>query len=72
MVYDIYLLWLRLNPVAVVGRLVLKQEGDSYIQKEKLYTKQQRHNTKTQNTENRKQKYKTKSNIRRTLKNIKI
>jgi hypothetical protein len=28
------------NTVAVVGKLVQKQETDSYIQKEKKYTKQ--------------------------------
>ena len=29
-----------LHPVAVVGKLVRKEERDSYIQKEKQYTKQ--------------------------------
>jgi hypothetical protein len=33
--YDIYLLQLGFHPVAVVGKLVQKQETDSYIQKEK-------------------------------------
>ena len=39
--YDIYLLQLGFDPVAVVGKLVQKQERDNYLQKEKLYTKQE-------------------------------
>ena len=42
--------------MAVVSKLVQKQERDNYIQKEKQQTKQQ---TKTQNTQNRKLTYKT-------------
>ena len=38
--YDIYWLQLCFHPVAVVGKLVKKYERDSYIQKEKQYTKQ--------------------------------
>ena len=38
MIYDIYLLKLGFHPVAVVSKLV-KKERDSYIQKEKQYTK---------------------------------
>jgi len=43
------------SPVEAVGKLLQKYERDNYIQKEKQYTK----NTKSQNTQNRKQKYKT-------------
>jgi cobalamin biosynthesis protein CobD/CbiB len=53
MIYDIYLLQMDFHPVAVVGKLIKKR--DSYIQKEKQYTK----NTKTQNTQNRKQTHET-------------
>jgi len=50
--YDISLLQLGLHPVAVVGKFVQKNRiRDSYIQKEKQYTKQY----KTRNTQNRKQ-----------------
>jgi hypothetical protein len=38
--YDIYLLPLGFHSVAVVGKLVQKQLGDSYVQKPKQYTKQ--------------------------------
>jgi hypothetical protein len=40
--YDIYLLQLGFHPVAVVGRLVQKEERDSYLQKEEKFTKQYR------------------------------
>ena len=39
-IYDIYLLKLGFHPVAVIGKLIQKKEIDSYIQKEKQYTKQ--------------------------------
>jgi len=54
------------HPVAVVGRLVQKYERDS--------TKGETiHKTiKTQNTQNRKQKHKTKTNIKRILKSLVI
>ena len=45
--YDIYLLQLDFHPVAAVGKLVQKEKTDSYIQKEKQYTKQY----KTKNTQ---------------------
>jgi hypothetical protein len=38
--YDICLLQMGFHPVAVVGKLVQKQERDSYIQTEIQYTKQ--------------------------------
>jgi len=40
MMYDIYSLQLGFCPVALVGKLVQKCERDSYVQKEKQYTKQ--------------------------------
>ena len=43
--YDIYLLQLGFHPVAVVGKLLQNWERDSYVQKEKQYTKQYK-NTK--------------------------
>ena len=68
MVNDIYLLQLGSQPLALVGRLVQKQERDSYIQREKQYTKQYKNNTETQNRENRQKiqiKNKHKKNIKR-------
>jgi len=56
------------QPLALVGRLVQKQERDSYIQREKQYTKQYKNNTETQNRENRQKiqiKNKHKKNIKR-------
>jgi hypothetical protein len=50
----------------VVGKLVQKQERDSFIQKEKQYTK----NTETQDTQNRKQKSKQGNKQKRIIKNI--
>ena len=38
--YDVCLLQLVFHPVAVVGKRVQKSERDSYIKKEKKYTKQ--------------------------------
>jgi hypothetical protein len=52
--------------VAVVSKLVQKQERDSYIQKGKQYT----NNTKTQNTQNTKQKYKTKIHKKNVKKHV--
>jgi len=49
--YDIYLLQLGFHPLVAVDKLVQKK-GDSHIQKEKQ-------NAKIQNTQNRKQIYKT-------------
>jgi hypothetical protein len=46
--YDSYLLQLGFHPVVVVGKLVQVQEWDSYIGKEKQYTK----NEKPRNTQN--------------------
>jgi len=43
--------------VATVGKLVQKYERDSYIQKEKQYTKMQNH--RIHKIEKNKQKYKT-------------
>jgi len=51
----IYLLKLGFHSVAVAGRLVQKEESDS-TKWETMH--------KTQNTQNRKQKYKTKTNIK--------
>ena len=39
MIIYIYLLQFGFHPVAAVGRLVQNEERDSYIQKEKKYTK---------------------------------
>jgi hypothetical protein len=47
-----YVLQLGFHPVAVVGRLVQKQERDSYIQKEKQYTKQYKNTEYTHPTTN--------------------
>jgi len=52
--YDIYLLQLGFRSVALVGRLVQKQERDST--KGETIPKKYKNNTKTQNTQNRKQK----------------
>jgi hypothetical protein len=50
--------------VAMIGKLVQKWESDSYIQKEKQYTKQEQRTHKIEN------KYKNKkTNIKRTSKN---
>jgi len=38
--YDIYLLQVGFRPLAVVGKIVQKQAGDSYVRKEKKYAKQ--------------------------------
>jgi 23S rRNA maturation mini-RNase III len=48
--YDIYLLQLGFHPLAVVGKLVQKYETAIY---------KRGNNTKAQNTQNRKQMYKT-------------
>jgi hypothetical protein len=53
--YDIYLLQLGFQRVAVVGKLVQKWERDSCVYKRRNNTQ---NNTKTQNTQNRKQTYK--------------
>jgi hypothetical protein len=47
----------------MAGRLVQKQARDNRKGK-----KNKQHNTKTQNTQNRKQKYNTKTKIKRILK----
>jgi hypothetical protein len=62
--YDIYLLQMGFQLVAVVGKLVQKWERDSYIYKRRNNTQKY---TKTQNTQNRKhtKKQKTK-NIKKT------
>ena len=57
----IYLVQLGFHPLAVVGRLVQKQERDSYIQKEKQY----------KNTEHTQQKTKTHKKQEKHKKNIK-
>jgi hypothetical protein len=46
------------KPVAAVGRLVKNREQTA--RKEKYYTKQYKHHTKIQNTQNRTLKYETK------------
>jgi hypothetical protein len=59
MIYDIYLLHFGSQPVAAVGEFAQKQEKDSYIQKEKEYTKQCRnteYKTKVKKTRNQAQK----------------
>jgi hypothetical protein len=48
--YDIYLLELGFHPVAVVSKLVQKQDRDSYIQ----MRNNTQNNTETQNTQSRK------------------
>jgi hypothetical protein len=51
MIYDIHLLHLGFQPVAVVGKLVQKWERDSYIRKEKNTQTAQKH--KIHKTENK-------------------
>ena len=51
--YDIYLLELGFHPVAVVSKLVQKQDRDSYDSYIQMRNNTQ-NNTETQNTQNRK------------------
>jgi hypothetical protein len=61
--YDVYLLELGFHPVAVVGKLVHKEWRDSYIQKEKQYTKHYKNRIHKIDNTHTKQENKPKKNI---------
>jgi hypothetical protein len=51
------------HPVALVGRLVQKEEKGIYIQKEKQYKNNSQNDTTPHNTQNRKATYKTRKQV---------
>jgi hypothetical protein len=65
MIYDIYLLQLGFSPVTVVGKLVQKYERDSYVQKEKQYTKQQQTEIRKIESKHTKQDNKLNKNVKK-------
>jgi len=68
--YDAYDIFFNRSLVSTLWQwsVGLYQNRKETAQKETRYTKQYKNNTKTQNTQNREQKYKTKINIKRILK----
>jgi hypothetical protein len=62
----IYLLQFEFQPVATVGRLVQRSEKDSPKGETMHKSKQNKKNTNTENTQNRKQNYRTKVNIKQS------